>query len=82
MTAFWGTVPDKVTFVTSLINVVAALLLLSACRFVPGMKLTKKLMQRGGYMRFYKFHSYIWWIFVPSLLVHAIVATLHGLNIV
>jgi hypothetical protein len=68
---------DNVIFTTSIINVVGFLLLLFTCRFVPGSKLTRPLMRSEWFKRLYRYHSYIWWVFVPSVTVHAIFGILH-----
>ena len=79
MEAFAAPVIDQVILVTAIINIVAVLLLLFTCRFIPGLKLTQGLTQRACFKSLYKYHSYIWWVAIPSIIAHAILAVLHHL---
>jgi hypothetical protein len=65
----------KIIFILGIINLLSALLVLSTCRCIPGLKIfTGKLMQNAVYKQFYKYHCYIWWIFWTSVVVHVIFA--------
>jgi hypothetical protein len=63
-----------VIFILGIFNVVIGLLILLSCRCIPGLKLTDGLMRYPAYKCFYKYHCYLWWVFWPSVLVHAIFA--------
>jgi hypothetical protein len=80
MSWFSSPVIDDVILATSIINVLGFLLLLVTCRFVPGSKLTRPLMSRGWFKGLYRYHSYVWWVFVPSVTVHAVLGILHRLS--
>jgi hypothetical protein len=45
-----------------------------SCRCIPGMGFGRRLMKYPAYQKFFKFHCYLWWIFWPSVIVHAIFA--------
>jgi cytochrome b561 len=68
---------ENVILVTALINIVLILLLFFTCRFIPSVKMTKSLVEKKWFKRLYKYHSYIWWILAPSVLIHAVIALLH-----
>ncbi len=79
MEAFESPVVDQVILVTAIVNIVAVLLLLFTCRFVPGLKGMQPLTRTAAFKSLNRFHSYIWWIAVPSIVVHAVLALLHHL---
>ena len=62
---------------TGVVNLVTALLLLFTCRFVPRLGLTSEWMNHGWYLFWYKYHSYVWWLFAPSLILHAVFTIVH-----
>jgi cytochrome b561 len=68
---------ENVILVTALINIVLVLLLFFTCRFIPSVKMTKSLVGKKWFKLLYKYHSYVWWILVPSVLIHAVIALLH-----
>ena len=70
---------DDIILITGIINLVAFLILLFSCRFIPGTSLTKSLTKKSWYNSVYKYHSYVWWVFVPSVVLHAIIAILQRL---
>ena len=63
-----------VIFILGIVNIVMGLLILLSCRCIPGLKLADGLMKYPAYKRFYRYHCYIWWVFWPSVLVHAVFA--------
>jgi hypothetical protein len=63
-----------IVFVTAIINIIAVLLVLFTCRFAMSLKMSDRYSHRGWYKALYKFHSYIWWIIIPSLFIHASLA--------
>ncbi len=67
-------VAQRIIFSLGLVNAVTASLLLFTCRCVPGLKLGGRLMKYQWFKRFYKYHCYLWWVFWPSVIVHAILA--------
>ena len=79
MNIFISPLVDWVILITGIINLVTALPLFFTCRFIPGSRLTKGWMHRGWYVYWYRYHSYIWWLFAPSLIIHAVIAILHRL---
>ena len=60
--------------VLGVLNIIMVTLLFSSCRCIPGSKLFSKIMERPAYKRYYKYHCYLWWVFWPSVIVHAILA--------
>jgi hypothetical protein len=73
-------VVENIILVTALINVVAVLLLFFTCRFVPSVKIARPLMNKKWFKTCYKYHSYIWWVLAPSVLIHAVIAIMHKLS--
>jgi hypothetical protein len=41
---------------------------------MPGFKFAHGLMQNKSYVKFYKFHGYLWLIFLISVLIHGFFA--------
>ena len=80
MSVFWETPVDAIIFATGIINLVIGLALFSTCRFVPVTKVVNRLMKYKGYQQFYKFHNYLWWVFIPSIILHAVIAIVHVLT--
>ena len=74
MDIFQSIISARLIFILGIINLVSILLILSTCRCIPGLKIAGKLMQYPAYKRFFKYHCYIWWVFWPSVIVHAIFA--------
>ena len=64
----------RVLFTLGILNLVMALLILFTCRCIPTSKALEGLMKNPAYKRFYKYHCYLWWIFWPSVVVHAVLA--------
>ncbi len=74
MNIFQSAIASWLIFTLGIINLVSILLILLSCRCIPGWKLTSKLMKYGVYKRFFRYHCYIWWVFWPSVVIHAIFA--------
>ncbi|MDD5398586.1 MAG: hypothetical protein PHU70_05830 [Dehalococcoidia bacterium] len=55
-------------------NIVLGLLVFFSCRCLPGSRLARGLMQNQGYLTFYKFHCYLWLLFLISVMIHAVFA--------
>ncbi|MBT9159274.1 MAG: hypothetical protein AAGB97_04610 [Dehalococcoidia bacterium] len=66
----------RLIFVLGILNLVTGALICFSCRCVPGAGIMGKLVKSPAYKRFYKYHCYLWWVFWPSVLVHAILAIL------
>ncbi len=64
----------RVLFILGIINIVTGVLIFFSCRCLPGSKITGRLMKYQKYKRFYGYHCYIWRVFWPSVIVHAIFA--------
>jgi len=64
----------KIVFVTAMINLISVLLVLTTCRCMNMWKLTSSLNKHAWYKRYFRWHCYIWYVFVPSLIIHAIFA--------
>ena len=71
---------DNFILVTALINIVTVLFLFFTCRFIPSFKITRPLVNKKWFKLLYKYHSYVWWLAVPSVLIHGVVALLHKLS--
>jgi hypothetical protein len=58
----------------SISNIVLGVLVFFSCRCMPGFKFARGLMQNKIYMKFYKYHVYVWLFFLVSVMIHAIFA--------
>ena len=70
---------DNIILITAIVNIVAVLIVFFTCRFVPALRLTKPLTKKKWFIQLYRYHSYVWWLLAPSVLIHAILAILHKL---
>jgi hypothetical protein len=64
----------KIVFITAIINLVCVLLVLTSCRCMNMWKITSGLNKHSWFKRYFRWHCYVWYIFIPSLLIHAIMA--------
>ena len=64
----------KLIFILGIINLVAGALIFFSCRCLPGNRLAGGLMKHSAYKRLFSYHCYIWWVFWPSVIVHAVLA--------
>ncbi len=71
---------EKVILATGILNFIAAFFLFLTCRVIPGWRITKGLMKESWYQSIYKYHSYGWWLFIPSVILHIILITIHILS--
>jgi len=55
-------------------NIVLGLLVFFTCRCLPGFQFARGLMQNKNYLKLYKFHCYLWLLFLVSVMVHAVFA--------
>jgi cytochrome b561 len=79
MSYFLSPTIENLILVTALINVVAVFLLFFTCRFIPSFKITKPLINKNWFKALYKYHTYLWWLLAPAVLIHAVFAILHKL---
>ncbi len=71
---FHSAIAAWIIFILSITNIILGLLVFLSCRCVPGYKFAHGLMQNKSYLKFYKFHGYLWLIFLISVLIHGIFA--------
>lgn len=74
MDFFQSELAARLVFILGIVNLVTGLVIFLSCRCVPGMRFTGQLMKHASYARFFKIHCYLWWIFWPSVVIHAIIA--------
>jgi hypothetical protein len=74
MDIFHTIVTARAIFILGIVNIFTGLLVFLSCRCLQGIKLAKKLMQYKAFLRFYKYHCYIWWFFWAGVIIHAILA--------
>jgi hypothetical protein len=79
MSFFLSPFVDAVVLATAIINILGLLSIFFTCRFVPGSHFTAPLMRFNWFKPVYKYHSYIWWVFMPSAFLHALLAIIHRL---
>ena len=65
----------KIVFILGITNILSILLVFLSCRCLIGIKFVNKMWQKyNWYKKFYSKHCYFWWIFIISVLLHAIFA--------
>ncbi len=64
----------QIVFSLGILNAILGLALIFTCRCIPGMKVGAGLLKKEWFKRIYKYHCYLWWIFWPSVLIHATLA--------
>ena len=64
----------KIVFVTAIINLLSVLLVLTTCRCMNMWKITSGLNKQAWFKRYFRWHCYLWYIFLPSLLIHVVFA--------
>jgi len=74
MSIFDPLLAARVIIALGIVNLVTGLLIFFSCRCLGGSTLGSKLMKHKAYQRFYKYHCYIWRVFWPSVMIHAILA--------
>ena len=67
-------VMSRIVFVTALINIAAILLVLLSCRCVNMWKITAGLSKPAWFKHFFRWHCYLWYVFLPSVIIHAVFA--------
>jgi hypothetical protein len=71
---FHSMIAARIIFILSITNIILGILVFLSCRCMPGFKFGHGLMQNKTYLKFYKFHGYLWLCFLISVLIHAIFA--------
>jgi hypothetical protein len=71
MGIFQSLVTVQIIFILGIFNLVAAVLIFFSCRCLPGSRWAGGLMKYSAYKRFYKYHCYIWWVLLVSVVIHA-----------
>jgi cytochrome b561 len=74
MSIFRTVQASQIIFVLGIINLLTGLTLVSSCRWFPLARITSKIAKNQTYKSFFKYHSYIWWIFWTSVIIHVIFA--------
>ncbi len=69
-------VATRVIIILGIVNLTTGALIFFSCRCLPGSKVGNRLMKHKVYQRFYKYHCYIWRIFWPSVMLHAILVVI------
>lgn len=64
----------RIVFVTAVINLATILLILLSCRCINMWPLTSFLTKYPWFKRFFKWHCYVWYVLLPSVLIHAVFA--------
>jgi hypothetical protein len=64
----------RVIFVTAMINILTILLILFSCRCINTWKITSGLTKYHWFKRYFKWHCYLWYVFLPSVVIHAVLA--------
>lgn len=70
---------ENVILVTGIINLVFVLLLFLTCRFISRSALTKSWINQKWFKLLYGYHSYFWWVLIPSVLIHFVIVILQVL---
>jgi hypothetical protein len=74
MDFFQSLAAGRIIFILGILNIVCAIVLFLSCRCLPGYRLAAHLMQNPRYKKFFSYHCYIWWVFWPSIVIHAFLA--------
>jgi hypothetical protein len=75
MEAFFHSVwAGRIIFIFAITNIVLGTLVFFSCRCLPGWSVARNLMRNQAYLKFYKYHCYIWLLFLISVMIHAVFA--------
>ena len=66
----------RLLIILGVVNLVTGLLIFFSCRCLPGSRWGSRMMRYAAYRRFFSYHCYIWRVFWPSVMVHALLAVL------
>ncbi|MDP2720315.1 MAG: hypothetical protein U1D67_06115 [Dehalococcoidia bacterium] len=61
----------RVILILGVINLLTGVCIFFSCRCLPGSRIGVKLTGFRWYQRFFKYHCFLWWIFWPSVMLHA-----------
>ena len=64
----------RIVFVTSIINIIAILLVVLSCRCINIWKVTSVLSRYPWFKRYFRWHCFLWYVFLPSVIIHAVLA--------
>ncbi|HEX7476071.1 MAG TPA: hypothetical protein VF318_08920 [Dehalococcoidales bacterium] len=64
----------RIVFITAMINILSISLVLFSCRCMNIWKITAGLNKLAWFKRFFKWHCYLWYVLLPSIIIHAIFA--------
>jgi hypothetical protein len=64
----------KLTFILGATNIVGLILVFFSCRCLVSAGFISRMLERGWYRKFYNLHCYFWWLFIISVVLHAIIA--------
>ena len=67
-------VEARIIFITAMFNIVLMLMILLSCRCMNTWKLTSWLNKQAWFKAYFKWHCYVWYILLVSLVVHAVFA--------
>ncbi len=77
MDIFHSLTAARLILVLGIVNFILAFSIFFSCRCLPGSRIGKKLMKHQPYKRFWGYHCYLWALFWPSVIVHAIFAIMY-----
>jgi hypothetical protein len=63
----------KLVYILGITNLIGLALVLLSCRCTLGLN-SDKFSNSKFYMAIYKYHCYYWWLFIASVIAHAIIA--------
>jgi len=74
MVIFQSILVARLIFILGIVNILGVMLIFFSCRCISNGVLLRKMMKYPAYQRFFGYHCYVWWIFWPSVIVHALLA--------
>jgi len=63
----------QIVFILGITNIISLFFVLLSCRCMLG-TFVNKLWKYEWYKKFYSLHCYFWWIFIISVIFHAVLA--------
>ena len=66
----------QVLMVTGYLNLIFFILIILTCRCIGFWRLTKGLMKYKWFQKIYSWHCWYWYIFILSVLLHAVTSFL------
>jgi len=71
---FHSLLAARIVFIFSILNIILGILVFLSCRCLPGFKFMQGIMQNKRYLSFYKYHCWLWLLFLISVAVHSVFA--------